>query len=1714
MHTNIIQKRDPVTPDPQLQRKLIQQSPKFRSPRDPVTPDPPQPAVTPAGWAPTGDGPRVGFSRRVTKHQQRFRAWAANQGILPVAPEGCEHEQEQITERFRHSHHLGKLNNPTASDIRTLKYLALKRKRLRHKLKNSLQKHSQIDEDRLRLPTLALETPAMQAHFATLKQSKHVPPPQATPTIRRTLFDYFPRDVVRRQSVPKDDEHPKPICNPIKGLQRQQAVQLTQHIINSESQPSGPRTQQTYARDELLAYRNALLKRAEKWDPPRPSGQMAREPGLAVPEHSQNKPFIPTNKTASKTGRESHQDKRRYPRSQDARIRRQGRRKIRQKMERRQFRLLMSRAGLAPCSSSKRKHDRTRTKRASRASLKKLKLSRYITKSPDTISTIHDDHGPAPSEDASSSRASTLKIVTWNIQGLTHTKANRGQPGKLAELTRYMATHNIDVLLLQETYVAGSPTYTTEQGKYTIYLSGTEPTHANPTAREYWGVGAILSKKAECALEKAVAHSSRLQTLRFCTEGSVTTIVNAYAPQSGRSAEERREFFEALEDVLEQHRGKSPVYLIGDFNARIHRALPGEETIFGPHAFGDPDWKPPVNTAGETDQTTNRHFLKDLCIRHSYLVKNTFLSKPAGRLVTYTDLAQKNKLAPPLEPGTHRPARTSTNNTKFAQIDLVLTPQHWAPSITNVESRRGDFVYWTQHFPLHITLRLRLKAKPVSAPATGSKVIALNDPKATEERITAKEEMARTLAELQAQTQNSTVSTQWETLKTAAIAGIKALPQPKSAPKQPYTSAITLKLIDQRNDAEKRGRPDLAKSLQKQVKRHVRKDKARYLNDSLRTGDWDSVVRHKKPFTPRTTRLRDSTGRIVGTDELASVQAQHYAQHQWNAPDAPPIPHLRPPLFPPSADIKTGDFTQGDLRNAIAKLKTKKAPGPDGIPNEIWKMLIKVVPDKDKRNAHESHLNQQILNALLALLNDIHRTKEMPDDWNDAHIAALFKGGDSADPDRYRPIALLVTAYKLYARMIQQRLAEGLESRLRATQFGFRAGHSAPEAIALLLRLLDLALSTTYEQELHILLLDWVKAFDKLSHEGLLGALTRLGIPAELVDAVGMIYNEPRFQVKSKFNLSPKHKQSTGIRQGCPLSPYLFIAWMTVMMHDATNIFYNTWIAHTPEPYTTPLHERTGVANPFPTNDIAYADDLTLISNLSMFAQRLLHGIETRAAEDNMKLNAKKTVHLQLKGPPKVLHARDQTPLQKPGQARLLGTWLQEKGSPMQRAHLAVSTRLGEAKTVYDQLQRIWRHTNISTTRKITIYKACVLQKLTYALHTHVLSKPDLDKLDAFHTRCLRKILRIPSTYAAKHVLRCTPITNKEVLKKAGECPLHVSIGNLRVKLYAHIYRRPDTHPERQLLFERGTYEAASWRGKRKTGKPTTLWRDQVQPVLKQVFTIAHPGEQYTEAALHALLDNGGDHTTAASKVAELLEKRTHLEKQAVQLNTTIEQLYSELASHLPTILQEQGPSSARMTHTHEIATQVPPTGPPPPEWWQANPRGRRRARPRHRAPTAFTKQYTIYTDGSGPGGGKPSSASTPAGWGFLALGTHLEYEAAGAVVTDKNAVEWKGASVGSNNTGELTAILEGAVWAYHKVGLTEAEFRYDSKYAANIAEEVWAPKGNHLLVDAVRAAIRQLNTKATVSFRHVYAHKGEIWNERADALANQGILLFQPPPP
>ncbi|CAG9829975.1 unnamed protein product [Diabrotica balteata] len=107
----------------------------------------------------------------------------------------------------------------------------------------------------------------------------------------------------------------------------------------------------------------------------------------------------------------------------------------------------------------------------------------------------------------------------------------------------------------------------------------------------------------------------------------------------------------------------------------------------------------------------------------------------------------------------------------------------------------------------------------------------------------------------------------------------------------------------------------------------------------------------------------------------------------------------------------------------MAQLKNNKAPGPDEI---LVEMLKKG--------------NEIILEEMKILFNECFHRGEVPGDWNESLTILLFKKGDRGDLKKYRPTSLLSQMYKLFMRVITNRLTSKLDSSQPVEHSGFRKG--------------------------------------------------------------------------------------------------------------------------------------------------------------------------------------------------------------------------------------------------------------------------------------------------------------------------------------------------------------------------------------------------------------------------------------------------------------------------------------------------------------------------------------------------------------------------------------------------------------------------------------------------------------------------------------------------
>lgn len=139
---------------------------------------------------------------------------------------------------------------------------------------------------------------------------------------------------------------------------------------------------------------------------------------------------------------------------------------------------------------------------------------------------------------------------------------------------------------------------------------------------------------------------------------------------------------------------------------------------------------------------------------------------------------------------------------------------------------------------------------------------------------------------------------------------------------------------------------------------------------------------------------------------------------------------MLPNLSPKQLTSLNSPFTATEITRAISTLPSGKAPGPDGFSAEYYKLL-----------------NTTLAPHMCQLFNAVVSSGTFPDEMLSANIVTLPKPRkEPVTPPNFRPISLLNTDLKLYAKLIAQRLAPIMPHLIHPDQVGLTMGWQAPDA--------------------------------------------------------------------------------------------------------------------------------------------------------------------------------------------------------------------------------------------------------------------------------------------------------------------------------------------------------------------------------------------------------------------------------------------------------------------------------------------------------------------------------------------------------------------------------------------------------------------------------------------------------------------------------------------
>jgi hypothetical protein len=335
--------------------------------------------------------------------------------------------------------------------------------------------------------------------------------------------------------------------------------------------------------------------------------------------------------------------------------------------------------------------------------------------------------------------------------------------------------------------------------------------------------------------------------------------------------------------------------------------------------------------------------------------------------------------------------------------------------------------------------------------------------------------------------------------------------------------------------------------------------------------------------------LKNASGVVVSDRiEKLEITRKHYeglAEYRYEGNPYEPLAE---------AENEEIGVSYEELREANKNCANNKACGPDGIPSEVWKMLIKEEQDDAP----------SLIGVLQREMDEVMKGKDIPAEWCNGEIVSLFKKGDENDINNYRGIAIINTSAKIFLKIINSKLTDFLEEKNSISKFqcGFRRNEEGVSHVATLLEIVkrrELKKLNTF-----MCFFDFEKAYDNVVHDLLFKKMEKMNINKAIINVIKQLYKNTKMRIRMGDMKSSEYAYKKGVRQGCPCSPTLF------------NIFVNDV-----------FDQMEGIIVPgldYTVPGLLFADDIVIFAESKDQLENKIERLMRWATENVMKVNTPK----------------------------------------------------------------------------------------------------------------------------------------------------------------------------------------------------------------------------------------------------------------------------------------------------------------------------------------------------------------------------------------------------------------------------------------------------------------------------------------------------------
>ena len=493
----------------------------------------------------------------------------------------------------------------------------------------------------------------------------------------------------------------------------------------------------------------------------------------------------------------------------------------------------------------------------------------------------------------------------------------------------------------------------------------------------------------------------------------------------------------------------------------------------------------------------------------------------------------------------------------------------------------------------------------------------------------------------------------------------------------------------------------------------------------------------------------------------------------------------------PEDDGESLSISRKEVTEVVKQLHSGKAPGVDEIRPEMLKAL-----------------GVDGLSWLIRLFNIAWRSGTVPKEWQTGVVVPLFKKGDQRVCANYRGITLLSLPGKVYAKVLERRVRPIVEPQIQEEQCGFRPGRGTTDQIYNLTGILEKAWEYAYP--VYMCFVDLEKAYDRVPREVLWEVLREYGVRGTLLRSIQSLYSQSESCVRVLGSKSNSFSVRVGLRQGCALSPILFVIFMDRISRRSRG--------------------GEGIRlGELRVSSLLFADDVVLLAPSVQDLQLSLDRFDAECTAAGMKISVSKSEAMVLSRKPVDCAVRvGNKALPQVKEFKYLGVLFTSEG----RAEKEISRRIGAAGAVLQSLYRtVVTKRELSRKAKLSVFRAIFVPTLTYGHEVWVMTERIRSRIQAAEMSFLRRVAGVSLRDRVRSAV------TREGL---GVEPLLLRLERSQLRWFGHLVRMPHERLPREVLEARPT-------GRRPRGRPRTRWRDYIDSLALDRLGI--PQEEVADVA-------------------------------------------------------------------------------------------------------------------------------------------------------------------------------------------------------------------------------------------------------------------------